>query len=276
MTHHVHSVELATGVRLPYVEQGDPAGVPVLLLHGYTDSWRSFEETLAHLPDSIHAIAPTQRGHGDAERPATGYRQADFAADAVALMDALGFGPAVVAGTSMGSWVAQRIAINYPEHVLGAVLMASFGPPRDNPAAMEFGEAVATLTDPIDPAFVEDFQASTAARPLAEATLATFVEESLKLPARVWTAAYEGFLEVDFSEELPAIEAPTLVVWGDRDVFTTRDEQDSLLAAIPNARLLVYEGAGHAMHWEEPRRFAADLTAFAHEVASRAGDVATV
>ena len=75
MTRTTKSIALSTGVTLPYVEQGDPAGVPVLLLHGYTDSWRSFEDTLAHLPDSIHAIALTQRGHGDADRPATGYRR---------------------------------------------------------------------------------------------------------------------------------------------------------------------------------------------------------
>jgi pimeloyl-ACP methyl ester carboxylesterase len=60
------SVELPNGVRLPYVEQGDPSGVPVLLLHGITDSWYSFEPVLPHLPESIHAFALTQRGHGDA------------------------------------------------------------------------------------------------------------------------------------------------------------------------------------------------------------------
>ena len=62
----VHSVELPTGVTLQYVEQGDPAGIPVLLLHGATDSWRSFEPVLPHLPSSIRAFALTQRGHGDA------------------------------------------------------------------------------------------------------------------------------------------------------------------------------------------------------------------
>ena len=56
-------------VRLPYVEQGDPDGTPVLLLHGITDSQRSWEPVLPLLPESIRAIAVTMRGHGDAERP---------------------------------------------------------------------------------------------------------------------------------------------------------------------------------------------------------------
>jgi len=56
------SVDLSTGVTLQYVEQGAPAGVSVLLLHGLSDSWHSFERVLPHLPESIHAFAITQRG----------------------------------------------------------------------------------------------------------------------------------------------------------------------------------------------------------------------
>ncbi len=52
----IKSVELPNGIRLPYAESGDPAGTPVLLLHGYTDSWRSFEPVLPHLPGSLRAI----------------------------------------------------------------------------------------------------------------------------------------------------------------------------------------------------------------------------
>lgn len=105
---------------LQYVEHGDPAGTPVLLLHGVTDSWRSFETVLPHLPASIRAFAVTQRGHGDASRPPAGYRYADFAADLVALMDVLGLESALVSGHSMGRAIAQRFAIDYPERTLGA------------------------------------------------------------------------------------------------------------------------------------------------------------
>lgn len=118
----VKSVDLPHRVKLPYAEQGDPSGVPVLLLHGYTDSWRSFEPVLPHLPDSIRAFAITQRGHGDVDRPATGYRTRDFAGDVLAFADALGRGPVVVVGHSMGSTNAQRFAMDHPDRVLGLVL----------------------------------------------------------------------------------------------------------------------------------------------------------
>ena len=64
-------VSLSTGVRIEYVEQGNAEadGVPVIFLHGVTDSWRSFERVLPLLPPSIHAFALSQRGHGDSSRP---------------------------------------------------------------------------------------------------------------------------------------------------------------------------------------------------------------
>jgi pimeloyl-ACP methyl ester carboxylesterase len=259
----IRSIELPGRVRLPCAEQGDPAGVPVLLLHGVTDSWRSFEPVLPHLPASLHAFALTQRGHGDAERPAAGYRTRDFAGDIAAFADALGLERLVVVGHSMGSTNAQRFAIDHPGRVLGLVLAGSFASYRRNPVVVEFWEsAVSRLTDPIDPAFVRQFQESTLARPVPLAFLDMVVHESLKVPARVWRAGFEGFLEDDVAGDLGRIRAPTLIAWGARDAFCSRRDQDELLAAIPGSRLLVYDNAGHALHWEEPARFAADLVAF--------------
>ena len=124
----IKSVELLGRARLAYAEQGDPLGIPVLLLHGATDSWRSFERVLPHLPDSIRAIAVTQRGHGESSRPEGGYRTSDFAADLVALMDALDLETAVIAGHCMGGSVAQRFALDYPERTQGLVSLGPFPP----------------------------------------------------------------------------------------------------------------------------------------------------
>ena len=78
MAHIIKTVELPNQVKIPYVEQGNSSGIPLLLLHGYADSWRSFELVLPHLPESIHPFALTQRGHGDASRPLSGYRSHDW------------------------------------------------------------------------------------------------------------------------------------------------------------------------------------------------------
>jgi non-heme chloroperoxidase len=263
----VRTVKLPGGLTLPYVQQGDPSGTPMLLLHGVTDSWFSFDPVLPHLPDSINAIALTQRGHGDADRPATGYRTRDYAADVAAAVDALGLSDVVVVGHSMGATNAQRFAIDHPDRLRGLVLAASFPSYRGNAAVVDFWQSgVAHLTDPIDPAFARDFQLGTLARPVPPAFFETVVRESLKVPARVWRASFEGFLEDDCVNQLHAITTPTLVIWGDRDALCSRADEDALLAAIRGSRLLVYEGAGHALHWEEPARFAADVVAFATSV----------
>jgi len=109
----INSVELRNGVRLPYVEQGDPLGVPLLLVHAVGDSWRSFEPMLPHLPGSIHVFVPTLRGHGEASRLEMGYRSRDFAEDLAAFMEALHIGAAVIAGGSSGGLVVLRFAIDY-------------------------------------------------------------------------------------------------------------------------------------------------------------------
>ena len=70
------------------------------------------QPVLPHLPGSIHAFALTQRGHGDADRPGSGYRTRDFAADVAAFMDALGLGQAIVVGPSMGGTNAKRFGLD--------------------------------------------------------------------------------------------------------------------------------------------------------------------
>ena len=264
MEHGEQAVALSSGVTLRYVEQGDEAGVPVVLLHGVTDSWRSFEAVLAHLPPTVRAFALTQRGHGDSERPASGYRTGDFAADLAAFMDAVGLRSAVLVGHSMGATNAQRFAIDHPERTLGLLTVGSFASYRGNAAIPQLYESViATITDPIDPRFVREFQQSTLAKPVPAALLDTAVSESLKVPAFVWRAAFAGFLEDACVGELASIAAPTLLVWGDRDALVPRADQDVLLNAIATSRLIVYQGAGHAPHWEEPQRFARNLAVFA-------------
>lgn len=128
------------------------------------------------------------------------------------------------------------------------------------------------MEDPVDPAFVREFQESTLAPPVPEAFLETVVQESRKLPARVWRAFIEGSMQEDVSGELHNIEAPTLLVWGDRDGMVSRSDQEAQMAPVPGARLVVYSGSGHAVHWEEPERFASDLVSFVEIITRRRCD----
>jgi non-heme chloroperoxidase len=269
MSPTLKSIRLPSGVKLEYAEQGAGDGTPVILLHGITDSWRSYEPVLPHLPSSLRAFALSQRGHGGSSRPKQSYAPRDFAADVAAFIEALGLGPAIVVGHSMGSCVAQSFAIDYPRQVQGLVLVGSFCRLADNPAVAEFWQEVEKLGDPVSPAFVRDFQESTLTLPVHSAFLDAIVAESLKVPARVWRDALQGLMSFDRSAELRKVKAPTLILWGDCDGFARRVDQDDLSAALPRAQLSIYEGVGHALHWEDQRRFSAELCGFVKSIAPR-------
>ena len=148
----VHTVRLASGVRLAFVRQGDPSGVPVLLVHPWGESLGCFDRLLPLLPATMYALAMDQRGHGDADKPAGGYALADFAADVEAFMDAMGLRSAVLLGSSSGGYVAQQVAIDSPHRVTAVVLVGS---PRSLRGRPPFADEVDRLVDPVDRAWVE-------------------------------------------------------------------------------------------------------------------------
>lgn len=260
------SIHVGSGVHLEYVETGDPNGLPVVFLHGVTDSWGSFEGVMGLLPASIRAIAVSQRGHGSSSQPASGYRMADFSRDVLSFMDAIELPAAVIVGHSMGSFVAQRFAVDHPERTRGLVLMGSAPRMAGNAVLQEVASALEGMADPIDPNYVREFQAGTLARSVDPALFHAAVAESLKVPVRVWRDAFRGILETDHLAMLGRIQAPTIIFWGSCDAIFNREEQAALRDAIPGARLVTYAGGGHGFHWEDAATFAADLTAFCREV----------
>jgi pimeloyl-ACP methyl ester carboxylesterase len=252
---------LKTGVRLQYAEQGDPSGQPVIMIHGYSDSWFSFSRVLPLLDAKYHAFALTMRGHGDSDSPAEGYKFSDFAADVLAFIEEKQLERVTIVGHSMGSFIAQRVALGAPERVARLILVGSATGFRKE-AIDEFQQAVNALSDPVPQEFAREFQYSTTYQPVPIDFMAQAICESLKLSARVWRATMAGML-AEQSAPLDQIMTPALILWGDHDfIFTTRADQDKLAAAIKNATLKVYTETGHAVHWERPEQFARDLEDF--------------
>lgn len=254
---------LENGVSLSLATTGDPFGPALLLLPGPTDSWRSYEQVLELVPTSIHAIAVSQRGHGDSDKPPTGYRVQDFAADVPLLLDALGIERAVLGGHSGSCLVVRRVALDDPARVAGLVLEASPATLHGNARFAEFVETVVShLQDPIDPAFARSFVADTSSDRVAPDLVEELVNELMKLPARVWLEMFAELMAYDDLAEIGRITAPTLLVWGDADRLVGLDMQVLLVERIQGAELLVYQGVGHVPRWEDPHRFAADVTSF--------------
>lgn len=258
---------LPTGITLAYFEMGDPAGEPLLFLHGLTDSSRSFHPLLRHLtrlrPD-LRLVAVDLRGHGASslpegqrcrEAPRECFRPADFAADALALMDLLGFRQVTVVGHSMGSIAAQELALTQPERIRRIVLLGTSAGRGANPtvgglilglvegpwkAALEakgrrFPEEVYDLT-PIDadPEAEKWMAANWVTEPLADpALLAAMVPETARVRLGAWIGATKATVAIDNRKRLAALTVPAFIAWGSQDVIVPRSpDQDELIAAL--------------------------------------------
>jgi non-heme chloroperoxidase len=259
-------VRVNTGVRLAYIEQGARDGAAIVLLHGYTDTHRSFDLMRPHLPRAWRTIAVTQRGHGLSDKPERGYTLADYAADIPALLDALKIERAILVGHSMGAAVATQVAAAYPDRVAGLVLMGAFASFGGKGAVDELVAAVRGFGDEVDPEFVLAFQEATCAGMIPQRFLDTVVSESLRCPARVWRDALEGLLVSEPAAIARRTQAPATLIWGDADAFAPRADQLALRDATASARFYALDGVGHAVHWEEPERCAELVTAFVAEI----------
>jgi pimeloyl-ACP methyl ester carboxylesterase len=264
--HALKSIKLQSGVRLEYAEQGSTTGTPVIFLHGYTDSWQSFNQVLPLLPESIHAYAISQRGHGASDQPVVGYTPDDFALDVADFMRELDINSAIIVGHSMGATVAQRFALDYPYMAKALVLVGAFASFTTNAGIAELRSIVDRIEDPVDSGFVYEFQKSTLFKPIPPQALQTYVNESKKLPARVWKAVATEALSVDYSKALENLSMPTLIMWGDKDIFCPESDQYILAKAIRKSTLLLHEGVGHAIHWEDPERFTSNLLSFINTI----------
>jgi non-heme chloroperoxidase len=258
----VRRVALPNGVQLEIAEQGARDGPAVVLLHGITDSRLSYEPMWHRLPRHWHTIAVSLRGHGESDRPQR-YTTPEMAGDVALLAETLQLEPMIVVGHSMGAAVAMQLAIDRPDLMRALVGMGAFASFSDKPGLQSYRETeIEDLRDPIPDRVAREFQLSTLNGPFDAAMLEMMVRESRKVPARVWRAAFDGLLADSFRAGLPTLTMPVLLLWGSADAFVPRADCDTLRSVLPAAQLQVYEGAGHALHWEQPARAASDLHRF--------------
>lgn len=252
-------VRVADGIHLPYVAQGERSGVPLLLVHAIGESWRSWSRVLPLLPDSIRAYAVTMRGHAGADAPPDGYSVGDGVRDLVAFLDVVGVAQAVVAGTSSGGLVAQRLAVDHPSRVAGLALV---GAPRTlrGVSVPSWVTGASVLTDPVPEDFVRDsLESFWSGQPIPPDFVDALVQDGCRAPAHVWRAVLVGLLAEPAPTEAGRITVPTVVLWGERDEVLARADQEAMAAAIPGARLVTYPDTGHLVLFERPDDVAREL-----------------
>ena len=256
-------VRLGNGTRLAYVELGDPKGKPLLLLHGYTDTSRSWSVLAPHLT-GYRLLIPDQRGHGDADAPECCYGPSQLAFDARLFMDALGVERAAVAGHSMGSMVAMTMAAEYPERVSSIVLIGSTALPPVVPGTWLYDQ-VAALQFPLDrnSAFMREWHPSNQPTPSVDPEFAEAVmDDILAIKPHVWRSVMRELMQFPVARHAKDVDAPVLILSGGKDPLFPAEHHAALLKAFPKAEAHVFPELGHSPNWEQPQAVAAAIHAF--------------
>jgi non-heme chloroperoxidase len=260
---------LSTGIDMHFVGKGAVQNKKnaIIMLHGYSDSWRSFYEILKLLPIEefpVPVYAIDMRGHGDSSDSASdSYTQDDFTDDLAAFMDKLKIKKAMIIGHSMGSLIAHKFAIEHPDKVMGLVLLGSTTTMANHPVTLYLMSEINQFNDnePAPSQFVVDFQASTFYNPIPWA-IYRYVSESLRLTGKVWKETLNGLNVEDHTNQLSQITAPTLIGWGDKDDVFSLSEQQQLNTLISNSTLKIYPNAGHAVNVEKAAEIVEDIKNF--------------
>lgn len=210
-------VQLPNGIRMAYVELGNPQGPPLLLLHGYTDSSRVWT-ILAPYLESHRILIPDQRGHGATAAPECCYAMADFAHDARLFLDAMGVDRAAVAGHSMGSMVAQVLAAEQPGRVTRIVLIGSTALPAVRRDSWMWQQIMA-LREPIsgNAEFLRAWGPAASPTPV-DPTLRAYYEPEIAATApHVWRSVLRELLDVPIARHAAEVRALMLILSGGRD-----------------------------------------------------------
>jgi pimeloyl-ACP methyl ester carboxylesterase len=266
-------------VELHVVDEGDPAAPPVLLLHGITQSTRTWDWLVPHLVDRHRVLRLDFRGHGESGRTPGAYGFPGCIADARAVCEQVAEAPCLVVGHSLGGGTAAALAQQHPDLVRAAVLEdpalsvgaarpagAVVGSPghalldgfallRESvPALQASGITVAQLVDVLEPA------PSPTGPPFGELlhpdALVAMAAALLQLDATVLDGVAEGRVPPAYDHTRP-LPVPTLLVTADPsspDVICTASDVEQIRDVSPQVEVHVLEGAGHLIHDERAHR----------------------
>ena len=236
------------------------SGEPLILIGGFTMVKESWDLQVAGLEDHFKVLTFDNRGIGETTVPAEPFTIADMAADTAGLMDALGIDSANIFGVSMGGLISQILALDYPGWVKRIALgSTSHGGKHAVQPKKEVMAALATSTDPlISPEEAVRMKVSITftgkfIRDEPE-RLDDYIRTCLKhYPAVKGSAGQMKALSFfNVTKRLGEITCPVLVITGSEDQMMPPQNSKLLAEGIPNAELVMIEGAGHNFFYEKP------------------------
>ena len=261
----------ARGLRFQYVEWGDHAAPPVVLLHGLSSMGRIWDPLARTLQDRYRLIALDQRGHGETSWPdEPAYSTDDYVADLEALVEAWGLERFVLIGLSLGGMNAIAYAARHPERVTHLVPV-DIRPrvDQDKRPSLELEKHIAEHGHPI-------FEDHEGALKLMRLTNQTTPDDALRhrlrhllkpLPDGRWTFKHDPRVSYywrpsNLWDELPKVAAPVLIVRGGKSMVLPAEAAERMRATFPRAELVTIDEAGHTVPEDSADQFIEAVEAF--------------
>ncbi|MBM4405838.1 MAG: alpha/beta hydrolase [Chloroflexi bacterium] len=245
--------QIVNGLRIYYDERGAPDGPAILFIPGLGSSHLSWGGVTRHIPPSYRIIVVDPRDAGRSERTIADYTVGDMAEDIAGLLQGLNVKKTAVVGISMGGAIAQELAIRYPDRVERAVLVATYdsGDSRGTFIFEQFARLRRLLSKEdyyrtILP-WIYTHQEFESIAP--DQAVKQFAQDPFFQDPDTYERQMRATIAYRSRDRLGLITCPTLVIFGDEDMFTPLRFARSLQAGIRNSRLVVVSGAGHGIIW---------------------------
>lgn len=261
----------ANGIELYYETHG--AGEPLVLVSGLGYSAWQWHRMIPFLAEHFQVVTFDNRGVGQSDKPAGPYTAQMLAADTVGLLDALGIDKAIVAGHSMGGFVAQALALDFPQKVSKLILCSTnFGGPRHVPVTPDALKVLTDVTSDALTRFKNGLVVSTAPG-WAEKNpemLQKWIEWRVANP--IEPVHYQAQLAIGlallpeaaaFEQRLPGISVPTLILFGAHDKVVPPANADLLAKQVSGSQTRILPDAGHFFPIEAPEEAAHVIIEFA-------------
>ena len=266
-------IELPSGARVHYRDQGKRDGLPVVLLHGSNASLHTWEPWVRLLGDQFRIVTVDLPAHGlTGPVPNRDYSQEGMAKFVDEFTRAIKLPRFALGGNAMGGTVAARFAIEHPERLTHLILIGTAGMPTKTPLDEGLGLRLARI-----PVLQNILLFVTPRRLFEDGLKKSMVDHALVTPEmidRYWelsrregsrAALIERYQNVpdDFIEKnVTKLVTPTLIMWGDQDTLVPRDAGDAYNAVLKGSTLVVYKNVGHQPMEEVPEQSARALRRF--------------
>lgn len=263
-------------IEIYYETHGPPEAQPIVWISGWGNSYWLWFRQIPAFKERYRCVVFDNRGAGRSSKPDYPYTMPMFADDTVGLMDALGIDNAHIVGVSMGGYIAQQIAVSYPEKVRSLVLISthfggtSFVPQENRTLAMMF----ASPTETISQEEALEMRYSVAYSP-------RFVQENRSLlqqigewleqnPQPVYARLHQASASVgsafNLEAEVKQVSAPTLILQGTDDLMIPPKNAEMLADSISTSRLVLVEGGPHMIIFEQHEKINSAILSFIDEV----------